>query len=392
LVAEYFERECMMHKNSESGYVLVTVAALLFVLLGFTALAVDMGTVLSSRTQLQRAADAAALAGAYAFIANPNATETMAQDRAKAVLAGNKDMGTAIDSTTGVTVSVKCPSCTTTSTVNQVTVTVQRTESTIFGAAFDIAGVADQVTATAESGTSATGSSCVKPWFLPNTVADTSDPPCTASDGGYVLFSKSGDTWQTTTFGKNNLGVQIPVKAQDSKNTLQPGQFYEIDMSKYSANGGAKTYANAISGCNTYQFTCQNSYDTLSGNKMGPTAQGVCQLIAGDKDCSKGTLDSYINLGRYDWGDGSGIHDTSKALVIVPVVDLSSVTGFCPTNSLASGSGVPVVGFAQIFIETADKSADTLTVRVVNLFACGPAGGDGSNTGTPVPLRLIRTQ
>jgi hypothetical protein len=352
---------------------------------------VDMGTVLSSRTQLQRGADAAALAGAYVFLQNSNATETMAQDRAKAVLASNKDMGTTIDTTTGVTVSVKCPSCTTTSTINQVTVTVQRTESTIFGKIFDITGIADQVTATAETGTSASGSSCVKPWFVPNTVADTSDTPCDATTGGYVLLSKSGSEWQRTTFGTNNLGVQLPVKAQDPKNALQPGQFFEIDMSKYSANGGAKTYANAISGCNTYQFTCQNSYDTLSGNKMGPTAQGVCSLITGDKNCN-GTADAYVGVGQYNWGDGSGIHDTSKALVFAPIVDLNSVTGFCPTNTLPSGSAVPVVGFAQIFIESADKSADTLTVRVVNIFGCGPAGGDGSNTGTPVPLRLIHTQ
>ena len=68
-----------MRKDSESGYVLVTVAASLFVLVGFTALAVDLGTALSSRTQLQRGADAAALAGAYTFTV-PTATEAMATE------------------------------------------------------------------------------------------------------------------------------------------------------------------------------------------------------------------------------------------------------------------------------------------------------------------------
>src|SRR5262245_45565053 len=95
-------------RQSESGYVLVTVAALLFVMVGFKALAVDMGTVLSSRTQLQRAADAAALAGAIEFNTNPNATSAMATTAATYVATSNKVMGDAIDSG-GVSVSVQMP-------------------------------------------------------------------------------------------------------------------------------------------------------------------------------------------------------------------------------------------------------------------------------------------
>src|SRR5262245_27241236 len=60
-----------MRKNKKRGYVLVVVASLLFVLIGFTALAVDMGVLLGARTQSQRAADAAALAGAFTFVNNP---------------------------------------------------------------------------------------------------------------------------------------------------------------------------------------------------------------------------------------------------------------------------------------------------------------------------------
>src|SRR5437762_10583804 len=133
-----------MRKDSESGYVLFTVAASLFVLVGFTALAVDIGTVLSSRTQLQHAADAAALAGAYTFTV-PTATEAKAIDRAKAVVASNKDMGDAIDASTDVTVEVKCPSCPTTYPVNQVKVTIQRTESTFFAKALGLTGMANTV-------------------------------------------------------------------------------------------------------------------------------------------------------------------------------------------------------------------------------------------------------
>lgn len=50
-------------KRDESGQVLVIVALSLVVLLGFTALAIDVGMMMHKRAQLQKAADAAALAG-----------------------------------------------------------------------------------------------------------------------------------------------------------------------------------------------------------------------------------------------------------------------------------------------------------------------------------------
>ena len=80
-------------RRSESGYVLFTVAALLFVLAGFTALAVDMGTILSSRTQIQRAADAAALAGAFSFTINQKSVQPdTAIVHATAIAQSNKVM------------------------------------------------------------------------------------------------------------------------------------------------------------------------------------------------------------------------------------------------------------------------------------------------------------
>jgi hypothetical protein len=380
-----------MRKDADSGYVLVTVAALLFVLVGFTALAIDMGTVLTSRTQLQRAADAAALAGAYTFVQTASATEAMALDRAKTVLKSNKDMGDALSDTSGVTYTVKCPSgCSGgTSTVYQVKVEISRTESTVFAAVLDVAGIADKVTAVAEAGTNSNGMSCIKPWFLPNTVAD-QDPthtPCSASTAGNVLISNNA----VTQYAKNNFGVPLQVKAQDPKNALQPSQFFEVEI---SATGGKAAYSDAISGCSNAQFMCQQSYNTLTGNSMGPTIQGVCSLITGDKNCNGASPDTYVGNGLFNWGDGTGIHDTSKALVYAPIVDLTAISGFCPTNQLPStNTPVPVVGFAQIFIGGADKTADSITAYVLNVFACGASSGsDTSNTGTPVPLRLVRTQ
>ena len=54
-------------KKSDRGQVLVLVALAMFVLLGLAALGVDVGFMYSVRHELQRCADAGALAGASAF-------------------------------------------------------------------------------------------------------------------------------------------------------------------------------------------------------------------------------------------------------------------------------------------------------------------------------------
>lgn len=60
--------------NSESGQALVQVALMLVVLLGFVALAIDIGYVYSERRHMQNAADAGALAGARELCVSGNAT------------------------------------------------------------------------------------------------------------------------------------------------------------------------------------------------------------------------------------------------------------------------------------------------------------------------------
>src|SRR5581483_11888399 len=52
-------------RNDESGFVAVLVALSLVVLVGFSAMVIDSGVLFVNRTQIQKAVDAAALAGAY---------------------------------------------------------------------------------------------------------------------------------------------------------------------------------------------------------------------------------------------------------------------------------------------------------------------------------------
>ena len=54
----------MIHARTQRGSMLVTASLFFIILIGFAALAVDVGHMMIARNELQNAADAAALAGA----------------------------------------------------------------------------------------------------------------------------------------------------------------------------------------------------------------------------------------------------------------------------------------------------------------------------------------
>jgi uncharacterized membrane protein len=81
--------------EGQKGFVLVVVAIVLIILVGFVALGVDTGALYSARTSAQEVADAAALAGAFTYINDPaNATPAaLATDNALQVALNNTILG-----------------------------------------------------------------------------------------------------------------------------------------------------------------------------------------------------------------------------------------------------------------------------------------------------------
>lgn len=88
-------RKNMKVRNGEKGVVAVVVAILLLLLLGFVALVVDIGFGLTAKTQLQAAADSAALAGAARFN-RTNAGITTARNDAILYAGKNKVAGASV--------------------------------------------------------------------------------------------------------------------------------------------------------------------------------------------------------------------------------------------------------------------------------------------------------
>ncbi len=92
-------------RRQPRGQALVTMAVALIALMGFGALAIDVGMMFLAKNELQNAADAAALAGAQEFYYKdcadcPQSRWTIAEDSARANIGINKSMKTTLSTGT----------------------------------------------------------------------------------------------------------------------------------------------------------------------------------------------------------------------------------------------------------------------------------------------------
>jgi len=144
-------------KRRDKGQVLVLVALAIFVLLGFAALGIDVGFMYSVRHELQRSADAGALAGASRWIEPGSAWSSNFSDqvmvesreRAKDYATKDKVATTALDRLSDV--AVDFPS------QDRIRVTTQRTAPLFFARVLGRDNQVISATAVAEAAVADTG-------------------------------------------------------------------------------------------------------------------------------------------------------------------------------------------------------------------------------------------
>ena len=367
-------------RGRQIGYVLVSVAFTLLVLSLFAALAVDMGVGLSARASAQRAADSAALAGAFTFVVNPSAVQPQtAQQAALGAALSNNIVDSAITAPE-VTVNVDVAN-------RLVTVDITHNQPAFFARVFGQNQLLIAVRGIAEASANATGSSCAKPWFISNTILSNL-APCDACAAGEVLIQNGAATpWALDPV---RIGQQFTIKPNNPANALAPGQFYAIRMGD---SKGGNDYRTNIATCSPDIVYCQAAYGVEPGNMIGPTVQGVRALTGPNPD-------TFVAMGLYQRSGGM-MSDTSPQLIVAPVWDECNMAGFCPTGELpGGGSGIQirVVGFALIFLE--GVAGGNVIARFLGASACGAGGGGGGGGGggpAPpetgpfgIPVRLVR--
>lgn len=400
----------MSRHNDEQGYTLVIIAAVIVVFLGFTALSVDMGILYSARASAQRAADAAALAGAFVFITRPDLSETTTPKQSD-VIKENAVKTAATNKMLGATVAIT-PSDVNVDTANRrVTVTVTQNQPTLFARVMGENTANIRATAIAEAAASATGDRCPKPWFIPNTVLSPRNgnnalcDACAASPSEVIIDMDptSPNFRLPSTFYQNwlasNTSRQFTIKPQNPQGALAPGQFFAIRLGDST---GGSDYRENIATCTADPIYCADDYPSEPGNMIGPTRQGTCQLICYNpadqgNPCNGCESDVFESIGSYrrpnpptsDGGRGS----TSRSLVISPIIDVCT---FCP-NNFPSGTETAqytVIGFATVFIE--GFQGNDLQARLISVTDCSVAAGGGGEinpleTGPfGLPLRLVR--
>jgi Flp pilus assembly protein TadG len=219
-------------EDRESGAVAVVVAVAMVALMGAAALAVDVGSLLSERGQLQNGADAASIAIAQACAASATATACTAPSATAQTLANSNTLAGAAD-VRSVTVSG-----------GRATVTLGKTVPTSFAAALGI--MSKDVTASATAGW---GSIASGPAAMPLTFATCTFQSVALGTAMDLYEHQIGDGGQTCIDSHNGSHL--------------PGGFGWLDDPSGTCN-----LASVVTG---QSFT--------AGSRTGNSISGACQAL-----------------------------------------------------------------------------------------------------------------
>ncbi len=283
-------------RRDERGmsFVFVGVGFLAFV--AATTLAIDVGMFMTARSQAQTAADAGALAGATALVFNDyddrSAGGPVVQSAIKTALF-NYVMFSSVSVGPADVLFPIGPS----GVSNRVRVNVYRTGArnnpvpTLIGPVFGLSSVDINATATAEA-SPANAMTCVKPFTIPDRWIENTDPPWT-TDSTFERYDGKGDLLpnadQYIPAGSPGYTGYDPVADKGMLLMIRAGTGNNVSPSFYFSwkmpgGTGADFYRDNIAGCNTAVLGFGSLMDPEPGNMVGPTTQGIDDLIALDPD------------------------------------------------------------------------------------------------------------
>ncbi len=436
-------------RHTERGISLFLVAVGMVALLGLLGLGIDLVSLYAARSEAQRAADAAALAGATAFVTSGCTSlsggcvfggpqEALATQQAIDVGSQNKVGGQAPTIIPGppplgdIAFTYPTPENPT------ITVTVARDAShggpmpTFFVKVFGVLSANISASATAEAfnpsgGNVPVGAKCIKPWLMPNcdwsrmvasgnANANPNCPSPTVPNTFASYFVNNGVIVNPRPAPSGVVGQLLDIKPGDPTVAAVPGKFYPIFLPVGSvasqcpscaAGGGGggppsgSLYRTNIECCNENTILCGvQTVLPITGDMVGPTQQGVDCLIHQQGNSGQDILTStsppwQITAGSKNpyFPPGAGI-SLSDSIVTVPLYDgqvLCSGLGGC------GAVAVKIVGYMQMFVKGEVPPQATVNAYVMNVAGCGTGGSGGGGGGAPVtsggaspiPVRLI---
>lgn len=329
----------------QRGAVMIWMALFLMAILGFVALGIDTAKIAAARTQLQNAADAAALAGVSAM--DP-ATGAVVQDtavvRAQAAAFQNKAFVDGPEAVVVAAADVTFPAA------DEVKVTVRREAGlggeivTHIAQVLGITSISLHADATARAEPASKVDCGLAPLFMAPPPGEDFVPGC----GNTYVMKWGGGEGSDGNYG----GVTFP----DCDNGPCAGM----------SPTGAATYRCLLENGYCCEISIGQVLDTEPGTMSGPTRHALTQRFNSDTDRREGIC----------YSDYAG---NGARVVHVPIT----------TDPGSGRAPVTVVAFATFFLRNIPGSGTESTLTGEFLYKTLPGTGGGPTSGTAFTLRLI---
>ena len=376
-------------RRDESGMSYVFIGMGMMAFLSASMLAIDVGMLMTARGQAQNSADAGALAGATALVFDDYEDRSASGPAVQNALAAAR----ANDVMRNV-VSVE-PSDVTFSNdasgePNRVQVDVFRNASrgnpvsTLIARFFGIDSADVNATATAEA-SPANAMTCVKPFTIPDRWIERQTPPWDPDDtfdlydsrgrpladpDVYVPADQSGYTGYDAV---RDRGLTVVLKASNATN-ISPSFYFPWAIPD---DTGASDYEWNIANCNQTLMPFGAIMTPEPGNMVGPTTQGLDQLIARDATAY--------------WDESANrpvsTMRPSPRVIVIPLFDPVFYETGKQTGRNADLMAVNYLGF---FIEEMRGNEVIGRVTPVTGLRRGNGFGPAPAGAFPVAIRLVR--
>lgn len=433
-------------RNRERGVTMILVAIAMMSMLAIVALAIDVVTLYSARSETQRAADAGALAAAKMLVdmgvttadpANPSvptAAQIDAATKAAQSVLGNLSIAARTIQTSDVTLSFP-GSGTAAFVVNpKVTVTVQNANlPTFFSRIWNSATLTVRASATAEgfnpsNSATITGTNAVpiiakgvKPFLLPNCDPGHAGAGCGGGPGGATFFDPL--TGAITNPGPAPTGIIGETINLSSNCGAGPGcvagapnigppntiEYYPVQMPltasacPTSCGGGPTSFEDNIECSNPTPISCGTTAAAPAVNQLllddtvfpdgggGPAQSGVECLIHqrpgnGMDNLNAGPPMPYplqIQVGNNNPLAGTVVSSNDLVTTSDSLVTIPVYDQTAIPNVPTSAAGVNVIGFLQVFIQQAFPGGGGPKAGSFNVIVVNVSGCGNAATGTP---------
>ena len=376
-------------RDDESGMSYVFIGVGMMAFLSASMLAIDVGMLMTSRNQAQNSADAAALGGATALVFDDFNDRSPSGPVVTSALRGaqqNQVMGVAVSVTPADIQFPNDPN----GEPNRVRATVYRTTargnavSTLIARFFGMETADIVATATAEA-SPANAMTCVKPFTIPDRWIENQTPPWDSNDT-FDLFDKKGkplanpDRYSPATeadyTGYNAVrdkGMLVTLKSDNSTN-IAPSFYFPWAI---PGSSGGDDYRWNIGNCNQTVMPFGAMMDPEPGNMVGPTDQGMEDLIARDPS-------AYWNTGTNEVV--STMHPSPR-VVIIPLFD----PVFYETGKQNSrNADLKVANYLGFFIERMRGREVEGRITPVSGLRKGSGFGPAPVGAFPKAIRLVQ--